>query len=78
MDTKKRCTTPSYTITPSDAESSSANGRHCGSCKEAIWGAYNKLYGNDHRLPRLNDEPGKASVHTIRKDFENHRLNGEW
>ncbi|KAI0303798.1 hypothetical protein B0F90DRAFT_1709133 [Multifurca ochricompacta] len=22
------------------------------SCKEAIWGAYNKLYGNDPRLPR--------------------------
>lgn len=48
------------------------------SCKDAIWGAYNKLYGNDRRLPRLNDEPGKTSVHTIREEFENHWLNWEW
>jgi hypothetical protein len=49
-----------------------------GSCKEAIWGAYNKLYGNDRRLPRLNDERGKTSVHTIREEFENHWVNWEW
>jgi|HubBroStandDraft_3_1064219.scaffolds.fasta_scaffold08433_4 hypothetical protein len=48
------------------------------SCKDAIWGAYNKLYANDRRLPRLNDEPGKTSVHTIREEFENHWLNWEW
>jgi hypothetical protein len=29
------------------------------SCKEAIWGAYNKLYGNDRRLPRLSDQRGE-------------------
>jgi hypothetical protein len=49
-----------------------------GSCKEAIWGAYNKLYSNEHRLPRLNAEPGKTSVHTVREEFECHWLNWEW
>jgi hypothetical protein len=47
-------------------------------CKEAIWAAYNLLYDKDRRLPRLNDKPGKASVHTIREEFENHWLNWEW
>ena len=48
------------------------------SCKDAVWGAYNKLYGNDIRQPRLNDQPGKTSVHIIREEFENHWLNWEW
>lgn len=46
-------------------------------CKEAIWATYNKLYDKDHRPPRLNDKPGKVSVHTIREEFENHWLNWE-
>jgi hypothetical protein len=46
-----------------------------GSCKEAIWGAYNKLYSNERRLPRLNAEP---SVRTVREEFEYHWLNWEW
>ncbi|KAI9440025.1 hypothetical protein H4582DRAFT_1944547 [Lactarius indigo] len=51
-------------------------------CKEAIWGAYNKLYGNDTRLPYLkgrgdDEEPGKGSIHTIREEFEHHWLNWE-
>jgi hypothetical protein len=49
-----------------------------GSCKEAIWGAYEKLYSNERRLPRLNAEPGKTSTHTVREEFENHWLNWEW
>lgn len=48
-----------------------------GSCKEAIWAAYNKLYSNDRRLPRLNAEPGKTSVRTVREEFEYHWLNWE-
>jgi len=48
------------------------------SCKEAVWGAYKKLYGNDPRIPRLNDEPGKTSVHTIREEFENYWSNWDW
>ncbi|KAH9002924.1 hypothetical protein EDB86DRAFT_2893972 [Lactarius hatsudake] len=50
-------------------------------CKEAIWGAYNKLYGNDPRLPKSrsdDEEPGKTSVHTVREEFERHWLNWEW
>ncbi|KAI0001478.1 hypothetical protein BJV74DRAFT_818906 [Russula compacta] len=47
------------------------------SCKEAIWGAYNKLYSADRRLPRLSDKPGKTNVHTIREEFEYHWLNWE-
>ena len=52
-------------------------------CKEAIWGAYNKLYGNDPRSPYLksrsgDEEPGKTSVHTVREEFEHHWLNWEW
>jgi len=47
------------------------------SCKEAIWGAYNKLYGNDRRLPRLSDQSGKTSVHTIREEFEYYWFNWE-
>jgi hypothetical protein len=48
------------------------------SCKEAIWDTYNRLYGSDPRLPRLNDEPGKTSMHTIREEFECHWLNWQW
>jgi len=48
------------------------------SCKDAIWDSYNKLYGNDLRQPRLNDAPGKTSVHIIREEFESHWLNWEW
>jgi len=48
------------------------------SCKDAIWDAYNKLYGDDPRQPRLNDEPGKTSVHIIREEFEGLWLNWEW
>ena len=48
------------------------------SCKDALWDAYNKLYGNDPRQPRLNDEPGKTSVHIIREEFEGLWLNWEW
>ena len=48
-------------------------------CKEAIWGAYNKLYANDPRLPSLKSrrEDGKTSIHTIREEFEHHWLNWE-
>jgi hypothetical protein len=48
------------------------------SCKEAIWGAYKKLYGNDPRIPRLNDEPGKTNVHTMREEFDHYWSNWDW
>ena len=52
-------------------------------CKEAIWGAYNKLYGLDTKPPPLkarSDEevPYKMTVHSIREEFERHWLNWEW
>ena len=56
-------------------------------CKEAIWAAYNKLYGNDPKLPYLksrsdDDEPdeatGKRRIRTVREQFEYHWLNWEW
>lgn len=47
------------------------------SCKEAIWGAYNKLYREDPRPPRLNDALGKTNVFTIREEFENYWLKWE-
>jgi len=45
-------------------------------CKEAIWGAYDKLYGNGPRLPyfKNHDQP---SIHTVREEFEHHWLNWE-
>ncbi|KAI9512068.1 hypothetical protein F5148DRAFT_1165976 [Russula earlei] len=47
------------------------------SCKEAIWDAYNQLYSKDRRLPLLNNQPGRSSLHTIREEFESHWLNWE-
>jgi hypothetical protein len=52
-------------------------------CKEAIWGAYNKLYGHDPKSPpiksrRDDEEPYKASIHSIREEFERNWLNWEW
>jgi hypothetical protein len=49
-------------------------------CKEAIWGAYNKLYGNDLRLFRSRSdgaEPCKRRIRTTREDFELHWVNWE-
>ena len=48
------------------------------SCKEAIWGAYNKLYCEDRRSPRPNDALGKTNVLTMREEFEYHWINWEW
>jgi hypothetical protein len=48
------------------------------SCKEAIWGAYNKLYCEDRRSPRPNDASGKTNVLTMREEFEYYWLNWEW
>lgn len=49
-------------------------------CKEAIWGAYNKLYANDPRMPYLRSQRdfGKTSIHAVREEFEQHWLNWEW
>lgn len=47
------------------------------SCKEAIWGAYNKLYCGDPRSPRPNDALGRTNVSTMRAEFENRWLNWE-
>ena len=52
-------------------------------CKEAIWGAYKKLYGHDPKSPPLkgrSDGEGtyKTSVHSVREEFERHWLNWEW
>lgn len=48
------------------------------SCKEAIWGAYNKLYCEDRRSPRPNDALGKTNVLTMREEFEYYWINWEW
>jgi len=48
------------------------------SCKEAIWGAYNKLYCEDSRPPRPNDASGRTNVFTMREEFEHHWLKWEW
>jgi len=48
------------------------------SCKEAIWGAYNKLYCEDPRSPRPNDPLGRTNVLTMREEFEYYWLNWEW
>jgi hypothetical protein len=48
------------------------------SCKEAIWGAYNKLYCKDRRMPRPNDASGKTNVLTMREEFEYYWFNWEW
>jgi hypothetical protein len=45
-------------------------------CKEAIWGAYNKLYGNDPRLLNSRSDIEK-SIRTAREEFELHWLNWE-
>ncbi|KAF8263903.1 hypothetical protein EI94DRAFT_1806554 [Lactarius quietus] len=50
-------------------------------CKEAIWGAYNKLYGHDPKSAKIrsrsDDERYKTSVHSVREEFERHWLNWE-
>ena len=48
------------------------------SCKEAIWGAYNKLYCEDCRSRRPNDALGKTNVLTMREEFEYYWINWEW
>lgn len=48
------------------------------SCKEAIWGVYNKLYCGDPRPRRPNDVPGKTNVFTMREEFDQHWLKWEW
>ena len=40
------------------------------SCKEAIWGVYNKLYCEEPRPPRPNDAFGITNVWTMREEFE--------
>jgi hypothetical protein len=50
-------------------------------CKEAIWGAYNKLYGNDPRLLKSQSDDAeldKRTTRTAREEFEHHWLNWEW
>lgn len=51
-------------------------------CKEAIWGAYNKLYGLDPKSPPIkarsdDEELYKTTVHSVREEFERHWLNWE-
>jgi hypothetical protein len=48
------------------------------SCKEAIWGAYNKLYCEDPRPPRPDDASGRTNVLTMREEFERYWLKWEW
>lgn len=48
------------------------------SCKEAIWGAYNKLYCEDPRPPRPNDALGRTNISTMRDEFEHYWSNWEW
>jgi hypothetical protein len=48
------------------------------SCKEAIWGSYNKLFCEDHRSPRPNDALGRTNRLTMKEEFENCWFNWEW
>ncbi|KAI0279716.1 hypothetical protein BGY98DRAFT_967080 [Russula aff. rugulosa BPL654] len=41
------------------------------SCKEAIWGSYNKLFCEDLRSRRPNDASGRTNKFTMREEFEN-------
>ena len=51
-------------------------------CKEAIWGAYKKLYGPDPKSPLKGrsdgEETNRTSIHSVREEFERHWLNWEW
>jgi len=49
-----------------------------GSCKEAVWVAYNKLFCEDSRPSRPNDALGRTNVLTMREEFEAYWLNWEW
>ena len=42
------------------------------SCKEAIWGAYNKLYCEHPRSRRPNDASGRTNRLTMKEEFEKH------
>ena len=48
------------------------------SCKEAIWGAYNKLFCEDARSPRPNDASGRTNKLTMREEFECNWFNWDW
>lgn len=47
-------------------------------CKEAIWGAYNKLFCKDPRPPPLNDALGRTNAFAMREEFEHYWSNWEW
>ena len=48
------------------------------SCKQAIWGAYNKLYCEDPRSPRPNDPLGRTNILTMKEEFEYYWTNWAW
>jgi hypothetical protein len=48
------------------------------SCKEAIWGAYNKLYCEDPRPPRSIDAFGRTSASIMKEQFESDWIKWEW
>src|SRR6266567_1628165 len=48
------------------------------SCKEAIWGAYNKLLCEDPRPPRPNDALGRTNARTMKEEFECYWVQWEW
>jgi hypothetical protein len=48
------------------------------SCKEAIWGSYNKLFCEDLRSRRPNDASGRTNKFTMREEFENCWFNWAW
>ena len=48
------------------------------SCKEAIWGEFNKLYCGDPRSPRPNDASGRTNEFTMREEFETCWFNWDW
>jgi hypothetical protein len=48
------------------------------SCKEAIWGEYNKLFCEHPRSPHPNNASGRTNKFTMREEFKCCWFNWEW